>query len=149
MDPANADQHLPVVWTGPEAARDYFARIDQFVVETLGEAARDHYRIIIDDAPEVARYMRRSIRKVQSERRKNGDAYYFNWLLHIPELYQHPFEVSHESVRGLVLHADLPTHELASNLRRAFSAIVTGNVKEAGIRLIRQHGPFEFVAVAG
>ena len=28
------------------------------------------------------------------------------------------------------------------NLRRAFSAIVTGNVKDHGIRMIREHGPF-------
>ncbi len=87
--------------------------------------------------------MARKIRRVQTERRKSGDAFYFNWLLSVPDDYQHPFEVSHETVADLVLHRDLPTHELASNLRRAFSAIVTGNVKEHGIRLIRQHGPFE------
>ena len=37
----------------------------------------------------------------------------------------------------------LPTHELAVNLRRAFSAIVTGNVKDDGIKMIADHGPFE------
>jgi hypothetical protein len=36
----------------------------------------------------------------------------------------------------------MPCHELAVNLRRAFSAIVTGNVKDHGIRMIREHGPF-------
>ena len=34
-------------------------------------------------------------------------------------------------------------HELAANLRRAFSGIVSGNVKDKGIRLIEQHGPYE------
>ena len=34
-------------------------------------------------------------------------------------------------------------HTLAANLRRAFSGIVAGNVKEEGMRLIEQHGPFE------
>ena len=34
-------------------------------------------------------------------------------------------------------------HQLAANLRRAFSGIVAGNVKEYGIRAIEQHGPFE------
>ena len=29
------------------------------------------------------------------------------------------------------------------NLRRAFSAIVTGNVKDDGIRMIESRGPFE------
>ena len=31
---------------------------------------------------------------------------------------------------------------MASNLRRAFSAIVSGNVKEAGMEEIKKHGPF-------
>ena len=32
---------------------------------------------------------------------------------------------------------------LAANLRRAFSGIVAGNVKDEGIRAIEQHGHFE------
>jgi hypothetical protein len=32
---------------------------------------------------------------------------------------------------------------LAANLRRAFSGIVAGNVKETGIRAIEERGPFE------
>ena len=142
-DPANADQYLPVVFTGPKESRDYFEGIDHFIAETLGDEARDRYLIIIDDAPEVARHMARMIREVRAQRRKRGDAFYFNWLLNGPEDYQRPFEVSHEAVANLVLHRDLPTHELAANLRHAFSAIVTGNVKEHGIRLIRRYGPFE------
>jgi hypothetical protein len=43
----------------------------------------------------------------------------------------------------LELRRDLPTHELAANLRRAFSGIVAGNVKEQGIRAIEKQGPFE------
>ena len=31
----------------------------------------------------------------------------------------------------------------AANLRRAFSGIVAGNVKDAGIRAIEKNGPFE------
>jgi len=34
-------------------------------------------------------------------------------------------------------------HLLASQLRRAFSGIVAGNVKEEGMRAIEQFGPFE------
>jgi hypothetical protein len=33
-------------------------------------------------------------------------------------------------------------HDLAADLRRAFSGIVAGNVKEEGMRAIEQHGPF-------
>ena len=44
---------------------------------------------------------------------------------------------------SLKITRDQPAHELAANLRRAFSAIVSGNVKADGIRAIEQHGPFE------
>ena len=143
MDPANKDQYIPVVFTGPENSRDYFDQIDRFITATLGNEARRRYRIIIGDEQAVARYMGRKIAKVRSQRRKSGDAFYFNWLLTIPESYQHPFDITHDTVRNLVLRHDLPTHELASNLRRAFSAIVTGNIKDHGIRLIREQGPFK------
>ncbi|MBP8307967.1 MAG: DUF3412 domain-containing protein, partial [Burkholderiaceae bacterium] len=36
-----------------------------------------------------------------------------------------------------------PPHQLAAHLRRAFSGIVAGNVKEEGLRAIEQRGPFE------
>ena len=48
----------------------------------------------------------------------------------MPAEFQQPFEVTHESMRALQLHRDQPVHRLAANLRRAFSGIVTGNVKE-------------------
>ena len=41
---------------------------------------------------------------------------------------QLPFEVNHVSVGKLGLSRDLPAHELAVILRRAFSALVTGYV---------------------
>jgi hypothetical protein len=44
---------------------------------------------------------------------------------------------------ALQLHSDQHVHDLAVNLRRAFSGIVAGNVREAGIRLVEEHGPFE------
>jgi hypothetical protein len=44
---------------------------------------------------------------------------------------------------SLKLRLDLPAHERAANLRRAFSGIVAGNVKDMGIRLIEEHGPYE------
>jgi hypothetical protein len=44
---------------------------------------------------------------------------------------------------NLKLRRALPPHELAANLRRAFSGIVAGNVKDKGIRLIEEHGPYQ------
>jgi len=46
-------------------------------------------------------------------------------------------------MRKLELRKDQPVHLLAANLRRAFSGVVAGNVKEEGIRSIEQHGHFE------
>ncbi|MEX5441740.1 pyrimidine/purine nucleotide monophosphate nucleosidase domain-containing protein, partial [Acinetobacter indicus] len=57
--------------------------------------------------------------------------------------FQHPFEPTHAAMAGLQLTREQPLHELAANLRRAFSGIVAGNVKENGIRLIEEHGPYE------
>ena len=72
-----------------------------------------------------------------------SDAYNFNWLLRIPHDLQQPFEPTHERMAALELRRDTPPHLLAADLRRAFSGIVAGNVKEQGVRLIEQHGPFE------
>jgi hypothetical protein len=63
--------------------------------------------------------------------------------LQIPREHQFPFEVNHANVAALALSRNQPVHELAVALRRAFSAIVTGNVKDYGIRMIERHGPFE------
>ena len=46
-------------------------------------------------------------------------------------------------MRDLTLSHDVPAHQLAANLRRAFSGVVAGNVKADGIREIERHGPFE------
>jgi hypothetical protein len=43
---------------------------------------------------------------------------------------------------ALKLHRNQPLHELAANLRRAFSGIVAGNVKEPAMHAIEQNGPF-------
>jgi hypothetical protein len=44
---------------------------------------------------------------------------------------------------ALEIHEDVPRHILAANLRRAFSGIVSGNVREDTAALIGQRGPFE------
>ncbi|MCK5120963.1 MAG: DUF3412 domain-containing protein, partial [Methylococcales bacterium] len=43
----------------------------------------------------------------------------------------------------LKLHKNQDRHQLAANLRRVFSGIVAGNVKDQGIRAIEQHGLFK------
>lgn len=143
LDPGNAEQELPVIFTGPADSADYFLELDAFLRLTLGDAVARRYEIILADAAEVGRRMGQKIGRVRRQRRRDGDAYYFNWLLNIRLPHQQPFTVNHENVASLRLSRDLAPHQLAVNLRRAFSAIVTGNVKEYGIRMIERHGPFE------
>jgi hypothetical protein len=142
LEPANAEQKLPLVFTGPAESSAYFEQLDRFIGLVLGPEAQKRYRIIIADPPEVAREMQRGFDAVRRSRRRAGDAYNFNWLLQIPPPYQQPFEVSHAAMAGLSLSMQQPVHERAANLRRAFSGIVAGNVKEQGIRLIEEQGPF-------
>jgi predicted Rossmann-fold nucleotide-binding protein len=149
LDPANAEIEFPVIFTGPASSAGYFRELDAFLRLTLGDDVAHYYQIIIDDAEAVGFQVGRAIRDVRRQRRRDGDAYYFNWLLKIPPEHQLPFEVSHEAVAALNLTSDLPPHELAVNLRRAFSAVVTGNVKANGIQMIAEHGPFELRSDSG
>jgi len=81
--------------------------------------------------------------QVRDFRKQASDSFGFNWLLKIPLEFQLPFEVTHEAMRALRLSHDQPVHERAADLRRAFSGIVAGNVKEYGINAIEKNGPFE------
>jgi predicted Rossmann-fold nucleotide-binding protein len=143
LDPANEEQPLPVVFSGPPSAAEYFGQIDRFIGATLGEKAQKRYKIVIGDPAQAAREVARGIESVREFRRANSDAYNYNWLLKIPAEFQQPFEPTHEAMAKLALHRNQDSHLLAANLRRAFSGIVAGNVKEQGIHAIEKHGPFE------
>ncbi|MEM6162121.1 nucleotide 5'-monophosphate nucleosidase PpnN [Erwinia sp. P6884] len=143
MNPQNQEQVLPLILTGPKESADYFRVMDEFIVSTLGEAARKHYTIIIDDAAEVARQMKKAMPKVKEYRRETGDAYSFNWAIRIAPNLQVPFVPTHENMANLNLYPDQPAEELAASLRRAFSGIVAGNVKDVGIRAIKEKGPYK------
>ena len=142
MHPDNGRQPLPMIMTGPKSAEPYFQQIDEFVAATLGEAARNRYRIIVDNPAEVARQMNAGLDDVLQFRKQQGDAYYFNWRLQIDENFQQPFVASHESMAELTIEDDMPVHELAANLRRVFSGIVSGNVRDDTAAMIERHGPF-------
>jgi len=143
LNPQNRHVPFPLILTGPASAKEYFRQFDAFIKLTLGEEARQHYTIIVGDAAKVAREMSAGLESVRNFRREHADAYYFNWILNIDQQFQMPFEPSHENVAALDLGRDQPLHSLAANLRRAFSAIVAGNVKADGIQRIEQYGPFE------
>jgi predicted Rossmann-fold nucleotide-binding protein len=143
LDPENSEQPLPVIFTGPPSSAEYFGQIDRFIGATLGTKAQSRYKVVIGDPAQAAREVVRGIEQVREFRRAKSDAYNFNWLLKIPPEFQRPFEPTHEAMAKLELKRELEPHILAANLRRAFSGIVAGNVKEQGIRAIEEYGPFE------
>jgi predicted Rossmann-fold nucleotide-binding protein len=143
LHPDNADLPFPLIFTGPKHAEDYFRQIDQFIAETIGPQAQKRYKIIVDDPDAVAQEMQDAVRQVREFRKARSDAYYFNWLLRIDHEFQVPFLPTHENMHNLELHKNQESHLLAANLRRAFSGVVAGNVKDQGIRAIEQNGPFE------
>jgi pyrimidine/purine-5'-nucleotide nucleosidase len=142
LHPKNADLPYPLIFTGPRESRAYFDQIDRFLRLALGDDVARHYSIIVDDTAEVARQMERGISRVKEHRLTTRDAFFFNWGIEIPLDFQQPFVPTHENMAGLNLHRNQPVNELAANLRRAFSGIVAGNVKEEGMRAIEQHGRF-------
>lgn len=142
MDEANENVYVPLIFTEPKVSNGYFRKIDQFLTSTLGEGVRRFYQIVEDDPVKVARLTREGINRVARQRRANRDAFYYNWLLSIPDEMKHPFDVTHENMASLRLSRDMAPADLAIHLRRAFSGIVAGNVKDGGIRLVREKGPF-------
>ncbi|KIQ97135.1 nucleotide 5'-monophosphate nucleosidase PpnN [Lysobacter sp. A03] len=139
----NADVPFPLVFSGPTSAAPYFEQIDRFIRLTLGDAATRRYQIITGDPTAVARRMANGVRKVREHRLNMRDSFFFNWSLNVPLEFQQPFIPTHEAMASLDLHHGRKPFELAADLRRAFSGIVAGNVKEDGLRRIEEHGPFE------
>ncbi|KGQ66530.1 nucleotide 5'-monophosphate nucleosidase PpnN [Gallibacterium anatis] len=143
LHPDNRNQTIPLILTGPSSCADYFATIDRFVSKVLGEEARKQYEIIIDDPVAVARYAKQAMDNIKQQRFEKGDAYSFNWMLKIDPILQAPFEPNHQSMAALNLHLDQPLMDLVSNLRRAFSGIVAGNIKPNTKDAIAKYGAFK------
>ena len=142
LNPANASLPFPLIFSGPRSAEAYFEQIDAFIGLTLGKEAQALYKIIIEDPVLVAQEMQAGMGRVREFRKEKSDAYYFNWLLKIDHEFQVPFIATHEAMSSLVLRKEQPAHLLAADLRRAFSGVVAGNVKDKGIRAIEANGPF-------
>ncbi len=139
----NAKLPFPLIFTGPTSSAPYFEQIDRFLRLTLGDAATSRYEIITGDCVAVAKSMSKGIQRVRDYRIAQKDSFFFNWALDVPLAFQQPFVPTHEAMAGLNLHHGRAPHELAADLRRAFSGIVAGNVKEDGLRRIEQFGPFD------
>ena len=81
MHERNADQRLGLILAASEESKDYFEAFDAFIRDTLGEAATQHYAIIVGDSEEVARRAKQHIIECRKHRMKHGAAYGFNWEL--------------------------------------------------------------------
>ncbi|MCK9467931.1 MAG: nucleotide 5'-monophosphate nucleosidase PpnN [Porticoccaceae bacterium] len=134
---------IPVIFAGPESSRTYFTALDRFLRLCLGDDVSSHYQIVIGAPDVIGRRLRAAVDMIHATRRESQDAYYFNWKLHIDEMLQHPFVPTHSNMAALNLDPSLPRHELAAQLRAAFSGIVAGNVKAFGIRQVAEHGPYK------
>jgi predicted Rossmann-fold nucleotide-binding protein len=143
LHPANADIPLPLLLVAPPSSEGYFQQIDSFLRTTLGNDVASHYEIICGDAAAAARCMRKRIKAVKRDRIARQESFSFCWDLVIPEALQQPFVPSHDNMAALKLHRQQPVHELIAELRRAFSGIVAGNVKDFGVRAVEEHGPYQ------
>jgi predicted Rossmann-fold nucleotide-binding protein len=143
LGPKNGGEMLPVIFTGPMSSKSYFERLHAFIGETLGPVAQQRYKVILGDPAAVAAEVTSGLERVRDRRAADDNAYFFNWALDIALDFQKPFEATHETMRALELHRDQPAHSLAVNLRRAFSGVVAGNVREAGIARVEKYGPVE------
>jgi pyrimidine/purine-5'-nucleotide nucleosidase len=145
LHPDNVDMPFPLIFTGPAESKAYFEQIDHFLRLVLGDSVAERYHIVVNDPPRVGELMKTGLAQVRDDRLKGGDAFFFNWSLKLPFAFQQPFVPTHENMAALSLKRNRPAHELAADLRRVFSGIVAGNVKEDGIRMIEQFGPYELV----
>ncbi len=143
LHPKNKNLPFPLILTGPKSSESYFLKLHHFIEQILGFEAQQRYKIIINDPESVAKEVLQGMEDVKKYRLLKKDAFYFNWQIYIEEDFQKPFIPHHENMAQLVLSKNLPAHELASNLRKAFSGIVAGNVKEQYIQLIQELGPYE------
>lgn len=143
LHPDNAERPFPLVFTGPQSSRAYFDTLLALVDVALGPGARAKVELIVGDPAMVATRMKDHVDAVLSLRSETDESFAFNWALQTPLDLQRPFETTHERMAALALDRDQPLHMLAANLRQAFSGIVSGNVKDAGMRLVEARGPFE------
>jgi predicted Rossmann-fold nucleotide-binding protein len=143
LHPANAGIPFPLLLVAPEGSAGYFDQINRFLASVLGEEATAQYEIICGDAAAAASRMASLIKSVRRQRIAAQESFSYNWGLVIPEDLQLPFEPTHANMAALKLHRQQPVHELIAELRRAFSGIVAGNVKDAGVRAVEAHGPYQ------
>lgn len=140
--PGNRNLPFPVFLVGAAVSREYLSALDRFLVTALGDGISNLYEIIIDDPQLVASKMAVKMQEIRRFRRRHRDAYYYNWRLTIPQVFQFPFDPTHQNMASLNLHPKQEVYQLAANLRCAFSGLVAGNVKKTTMDAVSRQGPF-------
>ncbi|NVK12065.1 MAG: DUF3412 domain-containing protein [Gammaproteobacteria bacterium] len=143
MHPKNQNVRVPLIFAADHDSRGYFDALDRFLRESLGDQVAQYYEIIIGDEKAVARTVRQQIDEVMAQRCEQNDSFAYNWGLHIPLELQKPFIADHSTMSALNLSTQQAPYNLAVELRRAFSGVVAGNIKEFGVKAVREHGPFK------
>ena len=143
MDERNAGQPMPLILTGPEESRGYFEAIDRFIRAAVGDRASQYYEIVVNDPKRVADICAEGMKRVTQQRISSGDSFSFNWTMHIDPEMQKPLEATHEVLDNIVLKRDGHDSSLIVNLRKVFSGIVAGNVKNLGREEVAKYGPFK------
>lgn len=100
LHPENKYLPFPLILTGPSDSGDYFRRIDDFLVATVGTQVSQHYKIILGNPAEVARAMKDGMETVSQFRKLHCDAFFFNGLLKIERELQIPFAPTHANMAG-------------------------------------------------
>jgi len=139
----NKHNFLPLILTGNENSIPYFEALEDFLVLCFGDNIKRYYDIIINDPKKVAQKVNEALDSALEHRTLTHDSYCFNWSLKIPFELQIAHKISHEFMSSLNLSRNIAPWQLACNLRSAFSGIVAGNVKEYGIKLVAEKGPFK------
>ena len=142
LSPGNEGVELPLIVTGPAGSEAWLRNMHAFIGATLGSAAQERYSIVVDDPEAVAQQLASPTAYAGQAGKDLDGGHSFNRRIDIPFELQQPFEVTHESMAALELHRDQPVEKLAVQLRRVFSGIGTGNVREMGVRSVRDKGPF-------
>lgn len=135
--------NLPLILTGPECSKEYWARVNAFVGNVLGFEAQAKYKIIINNPEKVAHEITQEALSLIAQRSQLQKSRHFNWDIQIPPDLQRAFNPTHENVAGLKVDPSQSLSERAQNMRKILSAIVAGSVKEAGIQAIEEKGKFQ------
>jgi predicted Rossmann-fold nucleotide-binding protein len=98
---------VPVIFTGPDSASEYYGHITTFLAKVAGSEAADYVndRLVIGSAKSVANAVVASLVDRDRQREQNGVEDRFDPLfdhhITIPEISQHPYSPSAENIQSL------------------------------------------------